>query len=278
MICPSLTCDDDVHPPTPPTTKFLYDPDGNLVDSSENEGKSTDETVDYVLPRDGTWSVLVFGMTAWDDTRGDHNAFDLYSWTVPLADTGALTVESEPDEATKNGFGQINLGWTPASLPDGWSLGVVLHEGKGSTRGATYVSVDKTVDPRTPIIAYQNEKFVDREVTGTGNIDITFGYTGSYTATAHGFVGAEQHTGTIAQGDWLVHRFELTNTAYFETYAPDWFINSEDVDFDLVSAAAPVTQTHMVRDSRSHSSSCSRSPYIVRLVTSISSTRMANLS
>merc|ERR1711957_702377 len=189
-------------------------------------------TVEYTMPQDGTWSVLVYGHTIKDNTRRDNNAFALYSWAIPLASGGDMVV-SVPDSATDNDVGQVVLGWTPGSLEDGWVLGVVLHSGKGTVRGATFVSVDKAVDPRTPIIDCVDEIFVSQVAEGSDSIDVTFGYSGSYAATPHGFVSATQLTGNIAQGDWAVHKFELADTAYFETYMPDFIINSEDVDVDL---------------------------------------------
>ena len=181
---------------------------------------------------DGVWSLLVYGFDIHDNTRGDNNRFDTYSWIIPLA-SGDIEVTSAPDSATLDQTGEISISWPTDSLGDQWYVGAVSHTGKGILREATFVSFENRAVAQPRVIDYPfSEEFPGLE-SGNEAFEITFGYTGVYTAAGHGFGSATQHSGYIALGEWEVYEFELLNQVYFQAKMTDWS-NSVSSDIDMV--------------------------------------------
>ncbi len=114
---------------------FLFDPNGNLRGSSTNAG--TDEQIDIAAPMDGTWTLFVHG---WQAPGGDSD-YDLYSWSVPSASGGNLTVDAAPAGATLGAVEEIVVSWTGATAGQ-WHLGAVSHEGTAGLMGLTLIQVD----------------------------------------------------------------------------------------------------------------------------------------
>ena len=114
---------------------YVYDPNGNLAASSTSGG--TDELIDIPSPMDGTWSVYVHG---WQ-TINPSADYDMYSWIVPSASGGNLTVDSAPTSATLGATGTVNVSWTGATAGQ-WHLGAVSHSGDAGVMGLTLVEVD----------------------------------------------------------------------------------------------------------------------------------------
>jgi hypothetical protein len=105
-----------------------------LVASSTRAG--TDEQVDILLPVDGTWSVYVHG---WAAPGGDSD-YNMYTWAVPLATGGSLSVDSAPTSATIGSVGTIAVSWSGLADPS-WNLGAVSHTGDSGLMGLTLVEV-----------------------------------------------------------------------------------------------------------------------------------------
>ena len=114
---------------------YVYDPNGNLAASSTSGG--TDELIDIPSPMDGTWSVYVHG---WQ-TGGPSADYDMYSWIIPSASGGNLTVDSAPTSATLGATGTVDVSWTGATAGQ-WHLGAVSHSGDAGVMGLTLVEVD----------------------------------------------------------------------------------------------------------------------------------------
>ena len=117
---------------------FVYNPNGVQVASSTNGG--TDEQIDIVLPMDGTWSVFVHGWVA----PGGDSDYNLFSWAVPLASGGSLSIDSAPAAATIGAIETIQVSWTglgTGALGD-WYLGAVSHTGPSGLLGLTLVEID----------------------------------------------------------------------------------------------------------------------------------------
>lgn len=117
---------------------YVYDPAGKLAASSTKGG--TDELVDIVLPMDGTWTVYVHG---WAAPGGDSD-YNMWSWQVPLATGGSLSVDSAPTAATISTVGTVNISWSglgSGAIGD-WYLGAVSHTGNAGLMGLTLVEVD----------------------------------------------------------------------------------------------------------------------------------------
>ena len=117
---------------------FVFDPNGNLAATSTAGG--TDELVNISDPMDGTWSVYVHG---WSAPGGDSD-YTMWTWAVPLATGGSLSVDSAPASATINTVGTINVSWnglTSGSIGD-WYLGAVSHTGPSGLMDLTLVNVD----------------------------------------------------------------------------------------------------------------------------------------
>lgn len=113
---------------------FVYDPLGNLAASSTNGG--TDEQVDLSMPMDGTWSVFVHG---WSAPGGDTD-YEMFTWEIPQATGGSLTIDSAPAAAVAGNTGAIAVSW--AGLSSGWYLGAVSHTGDSGLMGLTLINVD----------------------------------------------------------------------------------------------------------------------------------------
>jgi hypothetical protein len=117
---------------------YVYNPSNVLVAASTAGG--TDELVDILLPADGTWSVYVHG---WAAPGGDSD-YDMWTWVVPQATGGSLSIDSAPTSATSGNVEPVNVSWsglTSGSVGD-WYLGAVSHTGDVGLMGLTLVNVD----------------------------------------------------------------------------------------------------------------------------------------
>jgi hypothetical protein len=117
---------------------FVFDPSNALVATSTAGG--TDELIDIPQPADGTWSVYVHG---WAAPGGDSD-YNMWSWAVPNASGGSLSLDAAPTSATIGALGALNLSWsglTTGSVGD-WYLGAVSHTGDVGLMGLTLVNVD----------------------------------------------------------------------------------------------------------------------------------------
>ncbi len=117
---------------------FVQDPTGAIVASSTSGG--TDELIDIPLPMDGTWTVWVHG---WSTPGGDSD-YNMWTWAVPLASGGSLTVDAAPAAAVLGTTGTVQVSWSGAgtgTLSD-WYLGAVSHTGDSGLMGLTLVEVD----------------------------------------------------------------------------------------------------------------------------------------
>jgi subtilisin family serine protease len=117
---------------------YVYNPNGVQVASSTLGG--TDEQVDILLPADGTWTVYVHGWAA----PGGSSDYNMFTWAVPLASGGSLSVASAPTSATNGTTGTIQVSWSglgTGALGD-WYLGAVSHTGDAGLMGLTLVEVD----------------------------------------------------------------------------------------------------------------------------------------
>jgi hypothetical protein len=111
---------------------FVFGPNGESFSSTRG---GTDELIDILLPSDGTWQVWVQG---WAAPGGDSD-YDMFTWAVPLASGGSLSVDSAPTSATIGASGDITVSWS--GLADGWYLGAVSHTGDAGLMGLTLVEV-----------------------------------------------------------------------------------------------------------------------------------------
>lgn len=115
---------------------FVYNPSNQQVASST--AGDTDEVVEIVNPVDGNWTVYVHGWL----TPGGSSDYTMYSWAIPDATGGSLTIDSAPTEAVIGTVGTIELSWTGATAGE-WHYGAVLHTGEGGVvLGRTLVQVD----------------------------------------------------------------------------------------------------------------------------------------
>jgi hypothetical protein len=113
---------------------FVYDPAGNFVASSTSGG--TDELIDIVLPADGTWDVWIHGWAVPDGTT----PYDLYTWAIPLASGGSLSVDSAPAAAVLGETGTVDFSWS--GLSSTWYLGAVSHSDASGVMGMTLVDIN----------------------------------------------------------------------------------------------------------------------------------------
>jgi len=114
---------------------YVYDPSDELVASSTRGG--TDEEVTIQDPADGTWKVFVHG---WSTPGGDSD-YTMYSWIIPNAAGGNLSVDSAPSSATSGAVGTVAFSWTGAA--DGqWHLGAISHHDGSTVLSRTLVNVD----------------------------------------------------------------------------------------------------------------------------------------
>jgi hypothetical protein len=115
---------------------FVTGPNGEEYSSTAG---GTNELIDIVDPADGTWNVYVHG---WQ-TVGPDTAYDMWTWAVPNATGGSLSV-SGPSSATKGATATIEASWSglgTGTLGD-WYLGAVSHTGPSGLMGLTLVEVD----------------------------------------------------------------------------------------------------------------------------------------
>jgi hypothetical protein len=114
---------------------YVYGPGGTQVASSTSGG--TDESIDILLPDDGTYDIYVHG---WQ-TAGPSADYDLYTWIVSATPGGNMTVDSAPASAVLATTGTIDVSWTGATAGV-WHLGAVSHTGDSGLMGLTLVNVD----------------------------------------------------------------------------------------------------------------------------------------
>jgi hypothetical protein len=116
---------------------YVFDPSGELAGSST--AGDTDELVTIFDPADGDWTVFVHGWLVPDPGTVDYR---MYTWAVPEAGGGSLTIISAPTAAVIGTTGTIEVGWTGATAGQ-WHLGAVRHNGpSGSVLARTLVEVD----------------------------------------------------------------------------------------------------------------------------------------
>ena len=117
---------------------YVYGPDGALAATSTAGG--TDEHIDIDDPADGAWKVYVHG---WQ-TIGTDSDYTMWSWIVPNATGGSLTINSAPASAVTGATGTVTVGWTglETGLTADWYLGAVSHTGPSGLMGRTFVNVD----------------------------------------------------------------------------------------------------------------------------------------
>jgi hypothetical protein len=117
---------------------YVYGPDGELAATSTAAG--TDEHIEIDDPADGAWKVYVHG---WQ-TIGPSSDYTMWSWIVPNATGGSLTINSAPASATPGATGTVTVGWTglETGLTADWYLGAVSHTGPSGLMGRTFVNVD----------------------------------------------------------------------------------------------------------------------------------------
>ncbi len=117
---------------------YVFDPNGSFAAASTSA--DTDELIDIPLPMDGTWYVFVHG---WSTPGGDSD-YDMWTWAVPLASGGSLSVDAAPTSATLGEVGTVDVSWsglTSGAISD-WYLGAVSHTGDVGLMGLTLVDVD----------------------------------------------------------------------------------------------------------------------------------------
>jgi subtilisin family serine protease len=114
---------------------FLENSAGDIIASSTNGG--TDELIELVLPDDDTYTMVVHGWSVPNEPL----AFDMYSWVVPLASGGSLSVDSAPTAATVGTIGTVEVSWSGLTSNTRY-LGAVSHTGDVGLMGLTLVEVD----------------------------------------------------------------------------------------------------------------------------------------
>ena len=113
----------------------MFDPDGNLV--GQSGGGTADEEVNLTEPAAGDYYVFVHGFAT---ESPDGTDFTLFSWAVPDADSGNMTV-SGPASATSGTTADLTLsftGLTPATK----YLGQVVYGGAEGMPAPTVVAVE----------------------------------------------------------------------------------------------------------------------------------------
>jgi len=142
-----------------------------------------------------------------------------------------MKVDSAPGSAVSGASDMIHISWSGATLGE-WHLGAVSHTGKGILRGLTLINVNnRRRIENGGSFSYPNE------VDGTGetgvNFNVTFGYTGTYIAAAHGLVPATISSGSVVSLDQQVHQFELSGAGLFRVTLPS-VANQVNLDLYLV--------------------------------------------
>jgi hypothetical protein len=118
---------------------YVFDPEGNFVGGS-GSGTSAEE-VSVTLPLGGNYSVVVHG---WE-TEGPETTYTLYTWAVPLATGGSLSVADAPSSAVAGTTGTVGISWTgldPATI----YVGAVSHTGPDGLLGLTVVDLDSSAN------------------------------------------------------------------------------------------------------------------------------------
>jgi subtilisin family serine protease len=117
---------------------YVVDPSGTQVASSTAGG--TNELVDISDPADGIWRVYVYGFS----TPGPTVGYDLWTWTVPGAIGGSLSIASAPKRARMARDGAVVVAWSglPTGAIDDWYLGLVTHRGPDGVHGRTLITID----------------------------------------------------------------------------------------------------------------------------------------
>ncbi len=113
---------------------FLFNPSGQFVASSVVP--ATDEQIDIPAPANGTWFAFVHGWLA----PGGDSPYTLYTWALPNAPGGSLSISGVPPSATIGAAPTLTASWTGAGGV--WSLGAVSHNGPNGRLGLTLVDVD----------------------------------------------------------------------------------------------------------------------------------------
>jgi hypothetical protein len=65
----------------------------------------------------------------------------MYSWVIPAAPGGNLSIDAAPTAAIIATTGTIDISWSGATLGE-WHLGAVSHNGASGLLGTTLVEVD----------------------------------------------------------------------------------------------------------------------------------------
>ena len=75
------------------------------------------------------------------------------------------------------------------------------------------------------------------EIDGNGedgaSFDVTFGYTGTYVAVAHGLEPATVTSDTVGQDCVQLHEFELSGAAFFRIAMPQEAVANPDIDLGI---------------------------------------------
>jgi subtilisin family serine protease len=128
---------EDLNPPDSAIDLDLYlYRDGDQVASST--AGSTVEAIELMFPEDGNYTLYVHG---WQ-TTGITVDYSAHTWDVPLAaDSGSLSIVSEPADAVLAATETIEIGWTGLD-PGSTYLGAVGHHDGGGLFDVTLVEVN----------------------------------------------------------------------------------------------------------------------------------------
>jgi hypothetical protein len=113
---------------------YVFNPSGQFAGGS-GSGTSA-EQVDIAAPAAGNWFVVVHG---WQTDGPDAN-YTLFSWRVPSATGGSLSVDSAPASATLGETGTIEVSWSGLTAGTKY-LGAVSHSDGGGIFAVTLVGV-----------------------------------------------------------------------------------------------------------------------------------------
>ena len=114
---------------------YVFDGNGAFVGGS-GSGTSA-EQVDVVLPAAGDYTVVVHG---WQ-TDGPDSNYTLFSWMVPLATGGSLSIDAAPAAAVLGTTGTVDISWSGLD-PATKYLGAVSHSNGVDLLDITLVNVD----------------------------------------------------------------------------------------------------------------------------------------
>jgi len=129
----------DLNPPDSDVDLDLYMfRDGELVAASTAPG--TAEAIELMLPEDGTYTLFVHGWQVPSEIGTVE--YSIHTWDVPLtADSGSLTINSEPADAVLGATGTIDIGWSGLEAGNNY-LGAVGHSDESGLFDVTLVEVD----------------------------------------------------------------------------------------------------------------------------------------